>query len=766
MSFDARQYLDSYHSDTIRQWVEFHGLAVGGTKKDARIRSLEQHLFHERAVKAALGRLSRLERELLERLQLRGGAALTSALKREMQRAGLVEEKPASATRHTYHQPYEGRPERTGSRVFEDVAAQLTAHGLVLNADIRTGSQQKHSFSPGERLFIPAPVLQHLPPVSRSTPPVDERAIRRVAESSAADFQRDVYLYWDLARREPVSLTKRGLVSKRQLRRIVDLMRVPESLDQVRDESDLGRTRFLRQVVTAAGLFREAGEVLDPSATAGERFFRRSLAERTTELYRAWLKMSAWNELLRISDLSIDFSNNRDRSAGKSVQDARAFVVRLLKDLPTGAWLLASGVVEEASRTNYEFLLPRDYRTPYHYYSYQPNPYSAYYNALMWDFHIYDEAEGWDRVEAGFIRAVLTEPLHWLGLLDLAYGQDGRLLAVRLTPLGQVVIAGLDVSVPESVGGRLVVQPNFQLFALEPIGEHVLAVLDRFAERVRAERGAFEYRLTRDSVYTAQQGGMKTQVMIAFLERESGAKLPQNIARTLEEWGEKHERIVFRPGARVLEAQSEALLDEVLADPAVAPLVDRRLTPTVALLRPDADVRGALAPALLAQGELAAVTERATPRPALRLSEKGAARLTPSVPTVHLMRHLEPLTERWGETLVIAPQAVKAAVAAGTDVDTILKTLAAWHRGPLPQQLVESITTWSRYYGEATLSPVVLLRVQDEDVLRELRRDGELRRRIKPFKVEGALAVVDAADVEAVRQALEERGIVATDAPA
>jgi len=772
MSFNAREYLDGYNANTIRQWTDFHGLTVGSNKKAPHILALERHLFNERAVKSALDKLSRLERELLDRLVLRGGAALSSALKREMLQAGLLGETPTKKSRYGYSQPYEGHPSRTSSRAFEDVAARLTAHGLVLTAGVRPGSQKKQTFNPGERLFIPEPVLQHLPPVSRQVERVDERAIQRAVEAPAADFQRDVYLYWDFARREPVSLTKRGLVSKRQLRRIVDLMRVPESLDGVRDESGLGRTRFLRQVMTTAGLFREAGATVEPSATAGERFFRQSLTQRTADLYRAWLKMPGWNELLRIPDLTIDFNRNRDRRAGKVVQDARAFVVDLLKDLTTpeqaDVWLSALGIVKEASRTKYEFLFPRNYRSASTYYSYsygygyQRSPYTAYNNALSWDFGIRDEAEGWGQVEAGFIWAVLTEPLHWLGLLDLAYGSDDRLLAMRLTPLGQVVIAGLQVPVPEPTGGRLVVQPNFQIFALEPIGEHVLAVLDRFAERVRAERGAFEYRLIRDSVYAAQQGGMKVIAMIAFLERESGAELPQNIARTLEEWGEKHERIVFRPGATVLEAQSEALLDQMLADPAVERLVARRLTSTVALLRSDADVRGALVPVLLAQGELTAVTRRAAPRPALRLSEKGLVHLAPSVPTVHLMRHLEPLTERRGEALVIAPQAVKAAVAAGTEVEDILKTLAAWHRGPLPQRLVESITSWSRYYGEAELSSVVLLRVQDEDVLKELRRDGRLRRLLKPFKFEGALAVVDAADVEAVRQALEERGFVAT----
>ncbi len=173
---------------------------------------------------------------------------------------------------------------------------------------------------------------------------------------------------------------------------------------------------------------------------------------------------------------------------------------------------------------------------------------------------------------------------------------------------------------------RLIVQPNFQVFALGPVPEATLARLELFADRVKADRSAFEYTLSHAAIYRGQKAGVSTEQIIAFLEQASGTALPQNVLRTLQEWGEQHERIVFHHFVALCEAQSPEMMAELWNEPAIQPYLQQHLTPTVALLR-----KGrvqALRETLLQRDLLPALSTRAD-RCAGRLQARPDGELTP-----------------------------------------------------------------------------------------------------------------------------------------
>ncbi len=55
---------------------------------------------------------------------------------------------------------------------------------------------------------------------------------------------------------------------------------------------------------------------------------------------------------------------------------------------------------------------------------------------------------------------------------------------------------------------------------------------------------------------------------------------------TLADWERQNERVQLAPDVTVLEVREPAILDRLLADPAARAWVERRLTPTAALLVP------------------------------------------------------------------------------------------------------------------------------------------------------------------------------------
>ena len=132
----------------------------------------------------------------------------------------------------------------------------------------------------------------------------------------------------------------------------------------------------------------------------------------------------------------------------------------------------------------------------------------------------------------------------------------------------------------------MVVQPNFRIFAFDPISDGVLARLDGFATRLNAERGV-EYELSRESVYRAQLAGQSVDGIRTWLEQVTDAALPQNVSRSLDEWQAAFERVVIRPRVGWLEVASPELAEAILANPALVSAVVKRATPTGLIVQSD-----------------------------------------------------------------------------------------------------------------------------------------------------------------------------------
>src|SRR6266702_2975052 len=205
-------------------------------------------------------------------------------------------------------------------------------------------------------------------------------------------------------------------------------------------------------------------------------------------------------------------------------------------------------------------LFPRQSGTRAERYTTGNNPYN-------WDFRLrrgwLTPREGWHLVEGGFIRAIVSGPLRWLGLanVDSQDHLDAFCLALDIA----IVTSETPPAIQEPPWGRLVVQPNFELVALAPISEALLVNLDRFAERIRLEHIA-QYRLTRTSVTRAIQMGLHAAAIQQILEQAAGGPIPQNVQYSLVEWERQARRIELWRSVSLLEVDDAALLDQLLAD--------------------------------------------------------------------------------------------------------------------------------------------------------------------------------------------------------
>ncbi len=764
MAENIRELLESYHANTLWEMAEAAGLDVttesGKRLRKAQvIRKMEAEFFTEERVAAALARLKDREREILDRLLLRGGEALTQDFERELTRANLVTsapERPAPRYRfRVYPAGYVANPKRRNSNIFEDVVARLTLQGLVFSRGTPTsagGTPLKVQFDPARVVFVPKEIRRHLPEPEPLPPGMAEWQPERVEAGDPELLLRDLYLYWDFVRRNEVPLLKTDLVGKRSLNALNPTLLAPDPLlDDARREDETGRLYLLRRLLQELGLVhKHQGELrlVNEDPLHVPNFWQEPLSRQVQGCLQAWIGLGRTQPWQKEAD-----------EYGARYRRARSTIVEVLRTLAPGAWFEIEDLLERVRVYEVGFLFADRGRL-------QEFRGSWYYSHVGTSFYgpVQQLRRKFDQLEQRFVEEAVRDFLHQIGLVDLGYSGE-RARAFRLNAIAETALSEVGTeqaaSLDRRATGKLIVQPNFELMALGPVSFATLACLDLFAERAQADRGAFAYRLTRESAYEAQQAGLGVGEILRFLEEAAGTDVPQNVRRSLQEWGTHHERIVFRSGVNLLQAADADLLTELLSDEGIGGQIVRRVAPEVALLSEDG--QKPLVDGLLARGLLPSVSgaEPEAADDSVIVEADGTIQPVHAVPGLQLRGRLERVAEpaddgRWRLT----PESVRRAGGSKPEVERILADLRKLHRGTFPEGLPEQIKAWGGYYGDAQAGTLTLIEFRDRGALAELRRQPKLKSLLRPFPAgERALAVVPADRLSEVEEILARYGV-------
>jgi hypothetical protein len=515
-------------------------------------------------------------------------------------------------------------------------------------------------------------------------------------------------------------------------------------------------------------------------------FLGQDPAERIKQAFVQWRDGTFWNELFSVPGITLSEAGTRIDPVSPQIAAARRHVLEHISELhqvgmasnPTlpyeSRWVPILRLTESLRTGDYDFLFPRNYTpTSSYYYSYASytsfrSPYISYGNEMGWNIspRFDDESEGWEVVETGFIRTMLTEPLSWMGLVDIGYAGN-RAVAYRLTPIGEWALGvGQEIAIPQGEG-KVIVQPNFEIFALDPISDLTLAKLDAFANRVNAER-AIKYRLSRESVYRAQRNGWSADRITETLDRLTDTPLPQNVLRTLQEWQTIHERIKIHRRGALLQATDPDLLDRLVQDRRIADSLIGRPDSDVALIASRPGEIDELSRNLQTIGYPAARTRSANQemRPAFTIDQTGCLHFTIALPSIYLYEQIAPFTARDEQgRYFITQTAVQAAIEGEMTVPEILKRLHRLHLGPLPRWIQIKVRAWGHYYGDAAVQTLTLVQVKDKETLRELLAEPEAKGILRPFSTddEKGLAMLIADDLDALRAFFADRNIAIED---
>jgi len=737
MAEKLKQSLNLYHMDTLRQ-IAAHlnvDLPKGPLRKTWIVDAVDKKVREIAGSDDFIGSLGQAERALLALLLKNGGVGTKRTVTLPLMKVGLIY--------------VEGQDVTIDRPRLQDVVLRLMRMGLLLNLDEPKYMSTRRTFEPFDKIGI-APEVSRALPRKLLTVPETSATVQSVAtpprvESADAELcLRQLFFLWAELRREPVKRLKSGGIGKRDVRRIAKGLLMNE-------ERDAERLLWIQAVLQALNLLNSTPTTIGAADTDAVKLFW----DASPRVQLATILQSYPNVAY---DLPLSLSAIAQYSYYSSVmtrssKEIRGQVLNLLKEIAGAQWFPFSFFEAFLNEGRSGGLVVAD------------SALNSLYTNLRW--YAAGRRDGLttalQQLDRQAALAVLKE-LQMLGVVELGYPATGEVpSALRLTPLARAHFANQPFPAAEN-GGQVILQPDFQILAMGPVALSILANLERFATREKFAESVVAYRITREGAYQALQRGESPDTIRVFLEEATEQPVPQNVVRTIEEWGEQYERIVIRRDITIMQVDDAGMLDRLLNDKATGRLL-HRLDAHTAWLR--AKDTAKLELHLQRQEMLPAYSqgpEADLPR-SLRW-DQDALRPRHPMPSLYVTGTLRRIAEQSGAHWRLTRQSLRAAGAAGMDIPAVIALLEQMTGAPLSPEWQKQLKAWGNHYGDAQIASVILLCLESDDALQELRRaDRRLSRWIRPLPHAAGLAVVDAKHYDEVQALLAEWGIDIEEKP-
>lgn len=322
--------------------------------------------------------------------------------------------------------------------------------------------------------------------------------------------------------------------------------------------------KTLRGLLFAAGLIDDSG-IPQPEPT--RRFLEAPRGEALQQLFSAWLRSPEYDELRLIPHLSAE---------GAWVNDplrTRQAVLGFLSGVPRKSWWSLGGFIHAVHEEQPDFQR-------------HAGDYDSWFLRDLRSGEYLRGFERWHEVDGLLLRALITGPLHWLGVFTLASRDpDSPVSAFRYSKWAADLLEGRapqglakeDGAIQASSDGRVLVQRSAPRAARYQVA--------RFCEWDKETPEAYRYRLTAVSLSRARQQGLTTGHLLALLRRSAGP-VPPSLVKAIERWEKSGTEAHFER-LLVLRLASPEILNALRGSRAARFLGDP-LGPTAVIVRPGA----------------------------------------------------------------------------------------------------------------------------------------------------------------------------------
>ncbi len=326
---------------------------------------------------------------------------------------------------------------------------------------------------------------------------------------------------------------------------------------------------FLLSLLSAADLI-DTEKIPQPEPTRA--FLESNRAEGLAQLACTWLHSSEINELHLLPGLKVEGEWQNDPLL------ARQSTLHFISGVPAKSWWSLTAFVR-AIHENYP-----DFQRP-------AGDYDSWFLRDVESGKFLRGPEHWDDVDGALIRYLITGPLHWLGILDLAYPSSleagpARLpTAFRFSQWAERLLrCEAPAGLPEE-NEPIHVSSDARLNVLRLAPRSVRYQIARFSEWDEQREDSYHYRLTPPSLERARKQGLKLAHLLTLI-RKHAAAAPPSLIKALERWDEAGVQARLQQAVILKVANPELL--QTLRGSRAARFLGDPLGPTAIIVRPEA----------------------------------------------------------------------------------------------------------------------------------------------------------------------------------
>ncbi|MBI5563323.1 MAG: helicase-associated domain-containing protein [Chloroflexi bacterium] len=349
------------------------------------------------------------------------------------------------------------------------------------------------------------------------------------------------------------------------------------------------RLDFALRLLIASGIIMAApGQPLVIVEQPCNDWLAQPLLDRALTLFAAYANLNTWTELDRLSELhhpaphvrhtgNVAYGQTYASTLG-SLSVARGFLMLMLRRASPNRWIDLEAFVEHARAFHINLNV-------------WPLVQGAYLDLNGRQPNIAN-AKDWQDVYGSFLETVLTGPLWWQGVVELATRFD-RVTAFRLTEFGARLFGqNLDYAPPRSGDARgrsaVTFQPNGDLaLNVETASTALLGLLTQVCEARSDPAGQLIYRLSPAGVSRLFESGWDDAKLIGALQKSIGQSLPDSWRKSIEQWWANYGTLHLYADVAVIELADDYALTELLAGTSLAKHLLYRFSPRLIAVRPE-----------------------------------------------------------------------------------------------------------------------------------------------------------------------------------
>ncbi|MEZ4709426.1 MAG: helicase-associated domain-containing protein [Caldilineaceae bacterium] len=384
---------------------------------------------------------------------------------------------------------------------------------------------------------------------------------------------------------------------------------------------------FMLALLTAAGVVQPGSPVtLWPDGK--QAYLQRTEAEQRALLARTYFALENWNELWELLRTHGDLQLKRvirsfyypgaPQLIWRQMMQARNLILRTLAHLPDNRWVPLTELQPLLRVLWPSFEQEALQVTPFAYDRQRPW-YLTRRGAPL------DTAKGpdWMAAQWNFIRFMLTGPLHWLGLADIAVRENVP-VAVRLRGLadlywdrveappfpsgaaGQMAASAAATAYDDAAAATPTLAVEDANIRVNPsaISAQAHALLDKIALLQDAAPGAFVYRLDVQAVHQTFEDGQALADLVDEWQTHFQRPMPEPVHAQLMAWWQRYGQVRIYEDVTIIEFADDYALAEMKAVTGIEKVLIAEISPRLVLIP-----RSAVAP-LTAELEKAGYTPK------------------------------------------------------------------------------------------------------------------------------------------------------------